>query len=381
LYLLQLWLVSGSRRDSILFGLAAGVAFETKLSAIPFIGLGMLVLLLLRALLSVAPAAVSGRRRVAGLAYMGLATLVPITLAYGLHGLEVTTVPARFNWVMTYLLQNGSEAHQPLLSLIEHVHLPAAWWNFAEGIMALKAHNDTGHLSFLLGDAKLGGWWYFYLVALAVKTPLPLLLSGVVGLCLLARDGLREASTWRMAPVVLFVTLLVFASLFSRINIGIRHVLILYPFLALGGAYALASVARAWPRAGSAVAALLVAWQVSTLAMAYPDYFPYFNETVSHPEHVLVDSDLDWGQDLRRLERRLAQLKVPSVSLAYQGTADLARETLPPFVRLPPRQPAKGWVAITALTREHEPAGYAWLSPYRPVERVGKTIDLYFIPP
>jgi hypothetical protein len=115
--------------------------------------------------------------------------------------------------------------------------------------------------------------------------------------------------------------------------------------------------------------------------MAYPDYFPYFNETVSHPEHVLVDSDLDWGQDLRRLERRLAQLKVPSVSLAYQGTADLARETLPPFVRLPPRQPAKGWIAITALTREHEPAGYSWLSPYRPVERVGKTIDLYFIPP
>jgi 4-amino-4-deoxy-L-arabinose transferase-like glycosyltransferase len=381
LYLLQRWLVTGSRRDSILFGLAAGVAFLTKLSAIPFIGLGMLVLLLLRTFLSVAPAAVSAPRRVAGLVFMAIATLVPITLAYGSHGLEVTTVPARFNWVMVYLFQSGSGSRQTLLSLIQHAHLPAAWWNFAEGIMALKAHNDTGHLSFLLGDAKLGGWWYFYLVALAVKTPLPLLLSGVVGLCLLARDGLREASTWRMAPVVLFVTLLGFASLFSRINIGIRHVLILYPFLALGGAYALAGAARAWPRAGSAVAALLVAWQVGALAMVYPDYLPYFNETVSHPEHVLVDSDLDWGQDLRRLERRLAQLKVPSVSLAYQGTADLARETLPPFVRLQPRQTAKGWVAITALTREHEPAGYAWLSTYRPVERVGKTIDLYFIPP
>ena len=78
--------------------------------------------------------------------------------------------------------------------------------------MALKAHNDTGHLSFLLGKVKAGGWWYFYLVALAVKTPLPLLLSGMVGSYLLARDGLREANTWRMAPVVLFVTLLVFAS-------------------------------------------------------------------------------------------------------------------------------------------------------------------------
>ena len=101
---------------------------------------------------------------------MAIAALVPITLAYGSHGLEVTTVPARFNWVMVYLFQSGSGAHQTLLSLIQHAHLPAAWWNFAEGVMALKAHNDTGHLSFLLGDAKLGGWWYFYLVALAVNT-------------------------------------------------------------------------------------------------------------------------------------------------------------------------------------------------------------------
>ena len=381
LYLLQHWLVSGLRRDSILFGLAAGVAFGTKLSAIPFIGLGMLVLLLLRAFLSVAPAAVSAPRRVAGLALMALATLVPITLAYGLSGLQVISLPPRFNWVMVYLFQNAGAADQPFYRFIENLHLPAAWWNFAEGVMALKAHNDTGHVSFLLGNVKAGGWWYFYLVALAVKTPLPLLLSGSVGLYLLARDGLRQANTWRMAPVVLFVTLLVFASVFSRINIGIRHVLILYPFLAMAGAYALASAWRALPRVGTAVAALLAAWQVSTLGTAYPDYFPYFNELISNPAHVLIDSDLDWGQDLRRLERRLVELKVPSVSLAYQGTADLTREVLPPFVRLPPRQPATGWVAINALTREHEPIGYAWLNPYRPVERVGKTIDLYFIAP
>ena len=269
---------------------------------------------------------------------MAIATLVPITLVYGRAGLELTTVPARFAWVMTYLFQGGGQAQQPLLWWIQHVRLPAAWWNFAEGIIALKAHNDTGHVSFLLGNVKAGGWWYFYLVALAVKTPLPLLLSGVVGLGLLARDGLREASTWRMAPVVLFVIILLFASLFSRINIGIRHVLILYPFLALAGAYALARISRAWPRAGSAVAGLLVAWQVSTVALAYPDYFPYFNETVGHPEQVLVDSDLDWGQDLRRLERRLAQLEVAqrqSRLPGYCGPRQGAASTIHPATAAP----------------------------------------------
>src|SRR5262249_48156063 len=231
------------------------------------------------------------------------------------------------------------------------------------------------------GHAKAGGWWFFYVVAFAVKTPLPLLITGLTGLYLLAREGWHEKRPWRFAPVLLFLTILVFASLFSRINIGIRHVLILYPFLALGGAYALGHLWRSRPRVGTTLATLIVMWQASTLVRAYPDYFPYFNETVSHPARVLVDSDLDWGQDLRRLERRLAQLQVPRIRLAYQGTADLSREPLPPFVRLPPNQTATGWVAITALTREHEPAGYAWLGAYRPVERIGKTIDLYFIPP
>jgi 4-amino-4-deoxy-L-arabinose transferase-like glycosyltransferase len=380
LYLLQRWLNTGLLLDSLLFGLAAGVAFTTKLSAIPFIGLGLLALLLLRAFLSAAPAAVSGQRRGAGLGLMVVGVLVPVSFVYGYHGLDIVALPPRFNWVMSYLLQNDSLAYQ-IAHPLEHMRLPAAWWNYAEGVMALKAHNDTGHMSFLLGNVQAGGWWYFYLVALAVKTPLPLLLSGLVGFGLLARDGWREANSWRLAPVVLWVTVLAFASLFSRINIGIRHVLILYPFLALGGAYSLASAWRKWPRVGSASAALLVTWQVGTLVTAYPDYFPYFNETVSDPQHVLVDSDLDWGQDLRRLERRLIELKVPAVSLAYEGSADLRRETLPAFVLLQPNQPTSGWIAVTALAREHAPAGFAWLSPYRPVERVGKTIDLYFIAP
>ena len=68
------------------------------------------------------------------------------------------------------------------------------------------------------------------------------------------------------------------------------------------------------------------------------------------------------------------------MSLAYRGTADLSREALPPFEPLPPWHPVTGWVAISALAREHHLAGYAWLKAYRPRERVGKTIDLYYIP-
>jgi Dolichyl-phosphate-mannose-protein mannosyltransferase len=396
LYFLQRWLVSAARRDSIMFGATAGVAVGTKLSAVPFIGLGMIVLGIARFALKRMAGASNRMPRVSrswgtrliGFALMVMAGALPIILAYGRRSVDLTELPPRFAWVLPYLFDDRP-AHAWAYAIIGHLRLPEACWDFAEGIMALKAHNDTGHVSFLFGHLKPGGWWYFYLVDLAAKTPLPLLATGPAGLVLLSRAGWREHNAWRIAPAVLFLTLLAFASFFSRINIGIRHVLILYPFLALGGAYALA---RAWRGARTARDSLretfaraavvaLVLWQLSTWWTANPDYFPYFNELVRHPEQVLTDSDLDWGgQDLHRLRKRLAELHVQSFSFAYQGTADLAREQLPKITLLPPWHPTTGWVAITALSRAHELAGYAWLNRYAPLERVGKAIDLYFIP-
>jgi hypothetical protein len=285
-----------------------------------------------------------------------------------------------------YLLQQGGAEHA-LGVLLSHLWLPRELKDLVNGVVAVKAHNDTGHLSYLLGQVRRTGWWYFYLVALAVKTPLPVLIAGTAGMVALAREGWRRREGWALAPLVLFLTILGFASSFSHINIGIRHILVLYPFLALGAAYL---TVRAWrairqlptPAARLAQVALLVvvAWQLSPLWRAYPDYLPYFNELVTHPERVLVDSDLDWGQDLYRLEQRAAQLHIAHLNLAYRGTADLTREPLPPLHILPPRQPVRGWVAVSQLARTRNPADYAWLEAYEPIERIGTTIDLYYVP-
>ncbi len=398
LYCLQCWIESGSWRDAALFGITTGLAVGTKFSSIPFIALGLVVLAgvrLVRGALDRRDGMPSHRRqtippgaRLGGLVLAGAVAFIPIVLAYGIHSADPKLVTGRFEWAISYLFHGHGWAYDAATAAAAHLWLPRAFKLLVEGVVSLKAHNDTGHVSFLLGHVQSNGWWYFYLVALAVKTPLPLLVSGPIGLGLMTRDGWRERHPWRLAPLLLFVTLLIFASAFSRINIGIRHMLILYPFLALGGGYLLA---RLWSalatlripqlaNLGRAVIVVLVGWQVSLLWTAYPDYLPYFNELVSDPQHVLVDSDLDWGQDLRRLEWALAELKVRNINLAYVGTADLAREPLPPFTRLPPGHPAKGWIAITALAREHGLKGYAWLDAYRPIERVGKTIDLYFIP-
>jgi hypothetical protein len=158
--------------------------------------------------------------------------------------------------------------------------------------------------------------------------------------------------------------------------------------MALGGAHAVALAWRSLREAsvrplaivGSAALVGLVGWQASTLWTANPDYMPYFNEAVGRPDEVLVDSDLDWGQDLWRLERRAAEIKIPRLNLAYRGTADLTREALPPYTVMPPWKEVTGWVAISALAKVHDPKGYAWLDAHEPLESVGKTIQLYYIP-
>jgi hypothetical protein len=118
-----------------------------------------------------------------------------------------------------------------------------------------------------------------------------------------------------------FATILVFSCAYSNINIGVRHVLVLYPLLAVGAA---AATRVLWQRAAvmagptrralqGAIAALLL-WQLATPVYSYPDYLAYFNFIAGeHPEEILVDSDLDWGQDLRRLSQELARRKVPGL--------------------------------------------------------------------
>ncbi len=391
LYALDRWLDTPNWRTALLFGLASGFAVGTKFSAVPYIGMSLLALGLTHWWLA-PPASPEERARIrrlraAELALVALAALLPLFFAYGIRAPNEARVAARFDWAVFYLLQQRGVEHA-LGVVLQHLWLPREIKDVLNGFVAVEAHNDTGHLSFLLGEVRTTGWWYFYLVALAVKTPLPLLTAGSAGVAWLAREGWRSGDNWRITPAILIVAILVFASGFSHINIGIRHVLILYPLLALGAAWV---VTRAWQAlrrmadrrlaaAGTVALAAVLSWQLSTLWLAWPDYLAYFNETVSHPERVLVDSDLDWGQDLRRLEKRAAELRIPRLSLAYRGTADLTREPLPPLVILPPHQPTTGWVAVSQLARTRNLSDYAWLDAYEPVERIGKSIDLYYIP-
>ena len=258
--------------------------------------------------------------------------------------------------------------------------LSELWRGFDE----VRGHNAGGHPAYFLGEVRWTGWWHFYPIALALKSPLPLLLLCACGAVFLQ----RAASNWRdWAPLACAAAVLLVAVL-SRINTGTRHVLVVYAMLSILGGLALARLwqSASWPNAGRVAAAALIAWQIAVSAAAHPDYLAYFNPLAgSEPGRLIADSDLDWGQDIDRLASALRAYDVPQIWVSLHTLADLSRHGLPPYQVLPPHQPVTGWIAISwtrfATGCAQPPFDwFCWLTAHQPVASVGKTIRLYRIP-
>jgi hypothetical protein len=266
--------------------------------------------------------------------------------------------------------------------------LPETWiYGF---LFVLKSVRRT---AYLLGSVSDNGFWLYFPVAFAVKTPVSilLLLGAGVPWMVVKRRG-RGPEFFLLVPVIVYFAL----ALFSGMNIGLRHILPIYPFifvLAGGAASAL------WNAGRMAVRAALLAlglWYVVSSAGIYPHYLAYFNELVGGPANghrILTDSNLDWGQDLKGLKRWMDRHGVKRIYLAYFGTADPAYYgieavylpgTFIPAARPQKKNPAKPeYVAISAThlagvyLREPERKFYNILKGREPVATIGYSIFVY----
>ena len=256
------------------------------------------------------------------------------------------------------------------------------------GIKPFLKHATEGHPAFLLGRRSDTGWWYYYLVALAVKSPLPLLTLAVVGAVASVRAS-RDDERWTaLVPLVGVVGVLA-VGMKSHVDLGIRLILSVYPFLAV---LAARGTLFAWRGAGTRASvmvrrvavALLLATTIAIPVSAWPDYLAYFNPVAgARPERVLVDSNLDWGQDLYRLADTVRARHIDSVRVHYFGSANLRAVGLPNARHLARNERATGWIAAseTFLAGIWADTALAWLARRTPVARIGPSMRLYYIPP
>jgi hypothetical protein len=358
LYAWMRWRERPSAARAALLGLATGLAATTKFSALAFLALGIV---LGEASRHVAPAPSSADappRR----------TWRTALVALGLGALAVWAV---YRFDVGALSPGGPMVPAPALF---------------HGIGSFFAHGSGGHPAFLLGEVRVRGWWYYYLVVLAVKTPLPLLALAVAGGAYAIRA--RRDEGWTALVPLAGVAAVLLPALLSHVDLGVRIVLAVYPFVAVLAARGAVSAWRAGgdgaARAVRRTAVVLLVLSVAVVPLrAWPDYLAYFNPVAgAHPERVLVDSNLDWGQDLYRLADTVRARRIDSLRVHYFGSANLSAVGLRNARRLGRDERTTGWVAAseTFLAGVWSDTSLRWLARRTPVARIGPSMRLYFIP-
>ena len=357
---LLVWAEQPSFRHSLLFGAATALAVLSKFTALGFFPVAAVF-----ALAVYVAAERPGLKRLAALARERAAPLAVAVL-----------VGALVIWA-GYLFSFGAV---PGWS----VRLPAP--EFFDGIRRAMRHNAGEGGGYLFGQLSPTGWWYFFPAALAVKTPLAFLVLLGLGAWLCWRKP-RHAAHW--LPWAFCLGILA-PAMTSPVNYGVRHVLPVYMGFSIVAALAVVQLqTRKWFRVG---AAALILWMAVSGAIRHPDYLTYFNELAgSEPEKVLVDSDLDWGQDTILLARRLRELGARQVSYIQMNLDNAHLQVwpgMPPSVPINPIVPAEGWTAVGPTFwkvgqygLDHRyPNLNPWFESIQPVERVGSQL-LYYVPP
>jgi hypothetical protein len=191
--------------------------------------------------------------------------------------------------------------------------------DYARGLVFVMRHSEARR-TFLLGELSDRGFPHYFLVTFLLKSPVPLLLLTALALARLGRIGRRDAA-FLWLPVLVYAAF----TLTRGLQIGHRHLLPLYPFLFVAAGEAAARL-WSWRRpAGLALVAGLGLWYAGGTLRNHPHHLAYFNEIAGGPANgwrVLVDSNLDWGQDLKRLAAWMRRKGVTRVKLSYFGSAD-----------------------------------------------------------
>jgi hypothetical protein len=275
--------------------------------------------------------------------------------------------------------------------------------NYVAGIDQQKRDFDIKLWSYLRGDWQRGGWWYYYLYALAIKVPLGTwALIFMAAWCSLFRKG--YSAGWRDELVLLapLFTVLIFVSSQTGFSHHMRYVLPIFPFAFIWASKVFRSYKLKHTKT-FAVACAALLWSVVSSLSVYPHSLSYFNELVGGPKGGhwhLGNSNIDWGQDLLYLKKWLdahpeaAHSTQGPIGVSYDNILDPSvvgiEYTKPPVgptaieQELPPaaeQGPLPGWYAISVNHLHGRTKEYEYFLRFEPVAMAGYSIYIYHLTP
>ncbi len=250
--------------------------------------------------------------------------------------------------MITRYLPNGDA----ILEAIRRTGPPLAY----DTLMGQIRHATNGHGAYLMGMHSQRGWWYFFPIAIALKsTPAELVLFALAAILAVRRSSWTDPTrrVW-MASLISLLGL----AMCSSINIGHRYILLAYPLVTLIAADSIADLSLRRARAAAMVGSALLAWQAVSVMGVAPHYLCYFNSFCGGPSQgyrYLLDSSLDWGQGLPALRKELEARRYHKVALMYFGTAlpeAYGLRSIPYGLGNDPIAEGCDWLAISATSSQ-----------------------------
>lgn len=247
-----------------------------------------------------------------------------------------------------------------------------------------------GHRAYLLGRFARDGWWYYHLVTLAVKLPIPTLILLSIATALAVGRRMPQREWYIIFPALFYLGV----SLLSSLNVGIRYLLPILPLLFLFSARVAAQPIRSgWLRPVVMLGLLMSLLGIHVLR--YPDYISFFNMAAGGPSNgyrIIADSNVDWGQDLPALADYLNETTDQPVFLSYFGQADptyygidyIALPAWPPEPDLEPFYPLAPEPGLYAISVSNllglqlfDTEAFGYFRNRQPQARVGNSIFIY----
>ena len=266
---------------------------------------------------------------------------------------------------------------------------------YFKGLRTVGANIVPNFLVYVHGNFVPGGVWWYSLYAFLLKTPLPTMITIIVaGLCYAKhRDHSPRSLVFLLLPVAVFITVCTFAG-----NFGVRYMIPATAFLLVlaGRSYHAFTASRR----SKILAGVVAAWLLVSVLRVSPHYISYFNELIGGPENApyyLDDSNVDWGQDLKRLMQYLKKNQIKEVFISYWGPTPpehYASEYGVRTIQMTPEMassenPQPGVYAISVnwlvrarseTSRLNEDPRIDWLGRFKPTGRIGYSIYIYKFP-
>jgi len=230
---------------------------------------------------------------------------------------------------------NGLQLNPPLVEYVKDLKPVEAWpistaarlralpESYLYGLADVKLTANY-YTSYVLGKVYAHGVWFYFPLAFLIKSTVGVLALVLLTLGAIAarRLNCRREILFLTVPVIFYLLV----ALTVGMNIGVRHILVVYVFLyvLIGGAMStLIQKSRKW---AYAVGILLLVHAVSSV-LAFPNYIAYANEFWGGPSQThkyLTDSNSDWGQQLKSVKQYLDQRGVKDCWFLYfaEGVAE-----------------------------------------------------------